>query len=56
MINSYAVNIGYTDWAAGAEASDMEDIAKGLFYNSGNEHFVAFYFVGKNKYLVRICV
>jgi len=30
VINSYAANVGYTDWAPGAEASDMEDIVRGF--------------------------
>ena len=32
----------------------MEDNAEGLYYNPGYEGFYAFYFVGKNKYLVSI--
>jgi hypothetical protein len=50
-INSYAANVGYTEWAAGGEAWDMEDIVRGLFYNSGYEGFDPFYYVGRNKFL-----
>lgn len=33
----------------------MEDIVRGLFYNSGCERFDAFFFVVGNEYLVIIC-